>query len=246
MNTMNSNASRSQDRFATTRWSMVMQLGEEHPAQARDALGDLAQRYWYPVYALVRRRGHAPAQAGQITGNLLRRLVNDDAGSPQIAARHYRNYLLERVHALLDRGHVNASSGRADGPDLAAPDDLERRYLRDHVVPSSPDEAFQRSFALVVLQRTLRRLREEATQSGRADLCRALEPFLARDPAAADYDRIAFQLRSRKVTLILALKRLRQRLRELAAQELSDTVVSPADLASEQDALLAILEEVAA
>ena len=217
MNTMNSNASRSQDRFATTRWSMVMQLGEEHPAQARDALGDLAQRYWYPVYALVRRRGHAPAQAGQITANLLRRLVNDDAGSPQIAA-----------------------------PELAAPDDLERRYLRDHVVPSSPDEAFQRSFALVVLQRTLRRLREEAAQSGRADLCRALEPFLARDPAAADYDRIAFQLRSRKVTLILALKRLRQRLRELAAQELSDTVVSPADLASEQDALLAILEEVAA
>jgi hypothetical protein len=245
MNTMNSNASRSQDRFATTRWSMVMQLGEGHSAQARDALGDLAQRYWYPVYALVRRRGHAPMQAGQITGYLLRRLVNDDAGSQQIAARHYRNYLLDRAHALLDGGHVNATA-RADDPDLAAPDDLERRYLRDHVAPSSPDEAFQRSFALVVLQRTLRRLRDEAAQSGRAALCRALEPFLARDPAAADYDRIALQLRSRKVTLILALRRLRQRLRELAAQELSDTVVSPADLASEQDALLAILEEVGA
>jgi hypothetical protein len=74
-------------------------------------------------------------------------------------------------------------------------------------------------------------------------MCRALEPFLSRDPANADYERIAIQLRSRKVTLILGLKRLRQRLRELAAQELSDTVIGPADLANEQDALLAILGE---
>jgi hypothetical protein len=45
------------------------------------------------------------------------------------------------------------------------------------------------------------------------------------------------------VTLILALKRLRQRLRELAALELSDTVSSADDLAGEQEALLSILGE---
>jgi hypothetical protein len=50
-------------------------------------------------------------------------------------------------------------------------------------------------------------------------------------------------LRTRKVTLILALKRLRQRLRELAALELSDTVSSADALATEQDALLSILGE---
>jgi RNA polymerase sigma-70 factor (ECF subfamily) len=132
--------------------------------------------------------------------------------------------------------------GAAD-QDLPAPVDIERRYQRDHAEPSTPEQAFQRSFALVVLQRTLRRLRNEAAQSGRQDMCRALEPFLARDPAAHDYERIAVQLRSRKVTLILGLKRLRQRLRELAALELSDTVVSADDLASEQDALLSILGE---
>jgi RNA polymerase sigma-70 factor (ECF subfamily) len=221
-----------------------MQLADKDSAEARDALGDLAQRYSYPVYAFVRRCGQSPSQAARVTHDLLQRLVDDDAGSQQIASRHYRSYLLDRVHALLNRDWVATAGSGTTGAEFVAPADLERRYQRDHVAPSSPEQAFQRSFALVVLQRTLRRLRDEAAETGRADMCRAFEPFLARDPASADYERIAAQLRTRKVTLILALKRLRQRLRELAALELSDTVSSADALASEQDALLSILGEI--
>jgi RNA polymerase sigma-70 factor (ECF subfamily) len=244
---MSSHASQSQDRFSTTRWSMVMQLVDKDSPLARDALGDLAQRYWYPVYAFVRRRGQPPATAEQVTRDLLRRLVNENEGTQPIASRHYRSYLLDRVHALLDLSWTaGASEPDVPGSEFPSPTDLERRFLRDHIAPSSPEQAFQRSFALVVLQRTLRRLRNEAADTGRADMCRALEPFLARDPESGDYERIAIQLRTRKVTLILALKRLRQRLRELAALELSDTVSSADDLASEQDALLSILGELTA
>jgi hypothetical protein len=239
---MTSHASQSHDRFATTRWSMVMQLVEKDSPTARDALGDLAQRYWYPVYAFVRRRGQPPPMAEQVTRDLLRRLVNDD--TQQIGSGHYRSYLLERVHTLLDNWTFSPSEPDVPGIEFLAPPDLERRFLRDHIAPSSPEQAFQRSFALVVLQRTLHRLRDEAAETGRADMCRALEPFLALDPASADYERIAVQLRTRKVTLILALKRLRQRLRELAALELSDTVSNADALASEQDALLSILGEI--
>jgi RNA polymerase sigma-70 factor (ECF subfamily) len=222
------------------RWSCSWSQGF---AIGRDAPGDLAQRYWYPVYAFVRRRGQPPQIAEQVTRDLLRRLVNDN--TQQIGSGHYRNYLLGRVHALLDDNWTVSPSERdVPGIEFPAPPDLERRFLRDHIAPSSPEQAFQRSFALVVLQRTLRRLRDEAAETGRADMCRALEPFLARDPASADYERIAVQLRTRKVTLILALKRLRQRLRELAALELSDTVSSADALASEQDALLSILDEI--
>jgi RNA polymerase sigma-70 factor (ECF subfamily) len=222
---------------------MVMQLVDKDSPSARDALGDLAQRYWYPVYAFVRRRGQPAPMAEQVTRDLLRRLVNDNDGTQQVGSGHYRRYLLDRVRALLDNRTASPSE-RDDPGKFPAPPDLERRFLRDHVAPSSPEQAFQRSFALVVLQRSLRRVRDEAEETGRADMCRALEPFLARDPAFADYERIAIQLRTRKVTLVLALKRLRQRLRELAALELSDTVSSADALASEQDALLSILGEI--
>jgi hypothetical protein len=46
--------------------------------------------------------------------------------------------------------------------------------------------------------------------------------------------------------LIVALKRLRQRFRELVGQELADTVTSTEDLASEQAALHAVLSEMRA
>ena len=43
--------------FTRTRWSMVRGLQGAH-ADARGALTELAVRYWYPVYAYVRRCGH--------------------------------------------------------------------------------------------------------------------------------------------------------------------------------------------
>jgi hypothetical protein len=42
---------------------------------------------------------------------------------------------------------------------------------------------------------------------------------------------------------VVALKRLRQRFRELASEELTDTVATADDLASEQDALFKVLGE---
>jgi RNA polymerase sigma-70 factor (ECF subfamily) len=243
---MTSQASQAPDRFATTRWSMVMQLADKDSALARDALGDLAQRYWYPVYAYVRQSGQPPATAADVTRHMLQRIVRDSAsGHAPNASRHYRNYLLERVRSLLDGDWTTIIGEEIPASaEFAAPDDLENRYQHDHAAKNSPEQAFQRSFALVVLRRTLQRLRDEAARSGRADMCRALEPYLVRDPASTDFDRLAVQLRTRKVALILGLKRLRHRLRELAAQELADTVSSAEDLESEQDALLAILDEV--
>jgi hypothetical protein len=58
-----------------------------------------------------------------------------------------------------------------------------------------------------------------------------------------EYDLIARELGTRALALVLALKRLRQRFQELAAEELADTVGSEDDLAAEQDALLRVLDE---
>ena len=69
----------------------------------------------------------------------------------------------------------------------------------------------------------------------------ALEPFLGNDPQAGVYEAIARQLTIRPLALVVALKRLRQRFRELVGEELADTVTSPDDLAAEQQALHAIL-----
>lgn len=241
---MNSQAGRSYDRFATTRWSMVMQLAAIESPDARRALGELAQRYWYPVYAYVRRCGHAPDIAQDITLSFLQLLLRDICSSPgQHAPALYRRYLLDRLHAFLAGDWTETVQVEPFAGQLQAPADLEARYQNDHVSTQSPEDTYQRGFALEVLRRALRRLRSEAEQTGHLDMYGALEGYLARDPASGEVELVARRLGIRNVSLVLALKRLRQRFQELAAEELADTVGSADDLAAEQDALLGVLGE---
>ena len=234
-------AARSSDRFATTRWSVVMQSASTESADASHALTELAQRYWYPVYAYVRRCGHAPAIAQDITrcflGGLMRQFRDDATRHPQ---GHFRRYLLDRLNAFLG-GDWREIVDNDGAPELAPPDDLEARNEHDNAGAASPEQAYERSFALEVIARALRRLRSEAEQTGHLAMYQALEPHLANDPAAGEYEAIAARLQTRALALIVALKRLRQRLRELVGQELADTVTSAEDLAEEQATLHAVL-----
>lgn len=226
------------ERLTATRWSIVMQSAGE-PADARDALGELARRYWYPIYVYLRRCGHAPATASDLARRFLHQLV-DEAGQERNPPSHvhYRSYLLARLCEFL-ASKQESTTPIGDAPEMPA--DLEERYQRDHVDAPSPEQSYQRAFALQVLHRTLRRLRGEAGQTGHLSMFERLEPFLARDPVPGEYEAAAADLRSRPLTIVVALKRLRQRFRELAADELADTVATSDDLAAEQDALLAVL-----
>jgi len=235
---------RSSDRFATTRWSVVMRSASTESADASHALTELVQRYWYPVYAYVRRCGHAPAIAQDITrcflGGLMSQFRDGVRRPPQ---GHFRRYLLDQLNAFLG-GDWRQVVDSESAIELAAPDDLEARNEHDNGRTTSPEQAYERSFALEVIARALRRLRSEAQQTGHLAMYQALEPFVANDPAAGEYEAIAAQLQTRPLALIVALKRLRQRLRELVGQELADTVTSAEDLAAEQATLHAVLSAI--
>ena len=239
---MQSSTGRSHDRFATTRWSVVMRQAAETP-DARNALGELAQRYWYPVYTYVRRCGHGAPIAEDIVRGFLQNLLREFRRNPADAPPgHYRQFLLERLQTFLARDW--RESAEADTSEaLELPTSLEARYQHDHVVPSAPEQAFQRSFALEVLSRALRRLRSEARDTGHLDMFTALESYLGRDPTPGTYEALGARLGTRPLALAIALKRLRQRLRELVGEELADTVTTADDLAVEQETLLAVLRE---
>ena len=234
---------RSHDRFATTRWSVVMQLAATDSPDANAALVELAQRYWYPVYAYVRRCGHLPAIAEEITRSFLRFLItqfhNSDIRPPQ---GHFRRFLLIELNRFLGRDWREVMAESEDGM-LRAPNDLELRNQRDNANAISPDAAYQRSFALEVLARAVRRLQAEAKQTGHVEMFDALSAYLTKDPGPGEYQVMTGKLNVPPLALVVALKRLRQRLRELAGQELSDTVTSAEDLATEQAALLRVLRE---
>jgi hypothetical protein len=52
--------------FVTTHWSIVLTARGESP-QAREALEKLCRNYWWPIYGFVRRQGHTPEEAQDLT-----------------------------------------------------------------------------------------------------------------------------------------------------------------------------------
>ena len=225
------------DDFTTTRWSLVMHLGAPVAPGARDALAELCLGYWYPVYAYIRRCGHAPEIAQDITRTFLQQLIQGSREDlPHAARERFRDFLLLRLNAFLE-GDWHAPGLDADASGGPSWGGLEARNRLDNANTATPEEAYQRSFALEIIARAFRRLRAEATDNGHLDMYEALEPFLSRSPAPGVYEELAQLLGSRPLALVVALKRLRQRFRELVGKELSDTVGSIETLIEEQQTL---------
>lgn len=55
-----------------------MAARQRHSSQAQEALGELCQTYWYPLYAYVRRRGNGPTEAEDLTQAFFARLLEKD------------------------------------------------------------------------------------------------------------------------------------------------------------------------
>src|SRR5438046_8256186 len=97
-------------QFTTTHWSVVLAAGDTSAPSAQPALEQLCLAYWYPLYAFVRRLGHSPADAQDLTQGffaymLERRLVAK--ADPQ--AGRFRSFLLASLKHFLAHEHERAS-----------------------------------------------------------------------------------------------------------------------------------------
>jgi RNA polymerase sigma-70 factor (ECF subfamily) len=229
--------------FRKTRWTLLHAAARDGD-EARRALLDLCLNYWSPVYAYVRRCGHGPARAHDITQAFFADLVQRPLPTATEIDGPFRRWLMVALTRFLATDW-STDAATAPPPDLAAPEDPDVAEQRDRAQNAEVDNAelaFQRSFALAVVGTALNRLRNEAAQAGRLPLFDALEPWLGRDPAPGLIEETGKRLGLSPLAMVMALRRLRQRFHELVDAELSDTVADPATLAAERAALLAALE----
>lgn len=100
--TDNSEQTRPQPVFATTRWSVVLAAGHGDTTHAQDALAHLCQTYWYPLYAYARRRGHSPPDAQDLTQEFFTRLLRGNwvAKADQQRGR-FRTFLLSAMQHFM-------------------------------------------------------------------------------------------------------------------------------------------------
>lgn len=232
-------------RFETTHWSVVARAGSGEESRAQEALSQLCQTYWYPLYAFVRRRGHSPADAQDLTQGFFVHLLQHRALTRVDRTKgKFRSFLLASLRHFLanQREHAQAQK-RGGGQAPIALDGLtaERRYGLEPADHASPDRIFERSWAVSLLERVLAQLEAEQTAAGKGRQFACLRDSLMADPAAPAYAALAVQLGLSEEATRMTVCRLRRRYRELLRAEVAQTVSSPAEIEEELRHLFAAL-----
>ncbi len=232
--------------FTTTRWSVVLQAGEEQPTQSMAALDELCRIYWRPIYAFARRRGCAFHEAQDLVqtffADFLRRRGIERADP---AKGRFRSYLLTSFSRFLtnewERGTRLKRGGGAELLSFDAQSE-EERYLSEPVDAATPEKLFAQRWAHLILERVLARLENEFALTGQQDRFALLKPFVAGGQAELSYAEVSSRLGASVPSVTSLIHRTRQRYRDIFREEIAQTVSTPAEIDDEIRHLLAALE----
>jgi DNA-directed RNA polymerase specialized sigma24 family protein len=214
--------------FQSTHWSIILRAGRTDDPDARDALAFLCQRYWYPLYVFVRKKGIGPERAEDVTQGFFARLIEKQALEQAAPSRgRFRSFLLASLQNFLANEWDRAAAQKRGGGRRLLPMDVAAGESKLRFEPShdlTPEKIFDRAWAVQLLELVVGRLRKEFADKGKAALFDALQSFLAGKHADASYDRAGADLGLSAAAVRQAAHRLRKRYRELLRAEVAETV----------------------
>jgi RNA polymerase sigma factor (sigma-70 family) len=232
--------------FPTTRWSLVFQAGNPNASLARESLSELCGAYWYPLYAYIRRRGHDPEQARDLTQDFFARALEKGLLAEADASRgRFRSFLRTVcAHFLANRRDWEQARKRGGGRSVLSIDsvDAEGRYARELADELTPERIFDRSWALTLLGRVLDQLGREYDEAGKGATFAALRCLLSGDSELASYEAVAQRLGTSTGAARVAAHRLRRRYGDLLRQEIAATLLDPTGVDDEIRELFAALD----
>jgi RNA polymerase sigma factor (sigma-70 family) len=231
------------DRFCTTRWSAVLLSAQSQVPGSQAALSELCRTYWYPIYAFVRRRGHSPDDAEDLTQGFFLHLLDHKAlrqVSPlkgkfrSFLVASLQNYLLDQV----EHAHCLKRGGNVD----FVPFDTkfaEHRYQLGQLDFLTADKIFDARWAITLLDAAMTRLAQQYAAHGKTSVFQTLKPFL--DPingkVSLSYEEVANVMGVSVGAVKTLIHRLRKQYSCLLREEVGRTVADPAEIDEEIHAL---------
>lgn len=232
-------------RFPTTQWSIVLDARTPASPGVDAALENLCGMYWCPLYIFVRRRGFSPHDAQDITQAFFARMLEKDIlNSVGPEKGKFRSFLLACMNHFLSHERERSRSLKRGGRAKLIPLDgpaAEVHYASGLTATLSAEAAYEKQWAITVLERAFARLRHEFVAGGKANLFDSLKPFLTEQSDSQDYSDLARQLSMTPNAVGVAIHRLRRKLRQSVREEIADTVADPAEIDDEMRHLFTIL-----
>ena len=222
--------------FPNTRWSVVLAARQQFCPESAAALEAICRTYWYPLYAYVRRAGQSPHDAQDLTQEFFCRLLEKrwlDAVDPHKGK--LRTFLITALKNFMHKEWRHASAQKRGG--ASVPVQIDTVFAESRLAADSRarggDEAFDRQWALTLLELTMTRLREEFVSAGKPADFDVLKNCLLADRGGIDYGGVAKEMGSSEGAARVAVHRLRKRFREIYREEISQTLADGANLDEE-------------
>lgn len=224
-------------RFATTRWSLIIQARHGDNIPARAALEELCEAYWLPVYGFMRRQTNDVHEAQDLTQGFFAGLLARDALADLhpdrgrfrsfllAAAKHFACNEWDKQAAVIRGGHVVLHSLDYEFGERELSQELSREQ--------SAEAIFERRWAVAMLDRVLSRLRAEYDVADRTTLFECLSPFLSGDANGAGYQSVCETLQLSPEAARVAAHRMRKRYRQILREEIAHTTATPQEVDDE-------------
>jgi len=238
-------------RFTTTRWSVVLSCadGRATTQTARDALSQLCQTYWRPIFAFICRHGYSVPDAQDLTqdffvmvleGHLLER-ADPNRG-------RFRSLLLKALKDFLNDARDKRRARKRGGDvQFIAWDEWMAEFPSQFSVSTReseswpPEKIFDVRWAAAVAERALSRLGEECERRGHRRIFDVLSSCLAAEREDVSYANFSKTLRVPETAVKRLVHQLRKRYRALLREEVVETVEKPDELEDELRYLCAAL-----
>lgn len=236
----------SPDHFVTTHWSIVLAASRGQETRAQEALANLCQTYWYPLYAYTRRRGYSPHDAEDLTQGFFARLLKlNSLANVRREKGKFRSFLLASMnHFMADEWDRASAEKRAVQQTISFDaGTAEERYQREPADRVTPERLFERQWAMTLLQTVEQRLRQEYVLSGCGALFDQLGFTISGDKNSLPYADLAARLGMTPEAVRVTVHRLRQRYRHVLREEIAHTLADESEIAAELGHLRRILSD---
>jgi len=227
----------SQRKFETTHWSLVLAAGRRSSPDSQRALTELCEKYWYPLYAYVRKRVPGMQEAQDLTQAFFAKLLDKNYVADADPQRgKFRTFLLSSLAHFLANEWDKARAKKRGGDHVHLSLDFhdgERRFSQEPTTPLTAERVYDRHWGLALLGQVLTRLREEYAAAGKEAVFARLEQHITPGEHAASYAEAAEELQMSNGAVKVAVHRLRRRYGELLRVEIAQTVADPGDVDQE-------------
>ncbi len=234
-------------QFVTTHWTIIGQAGGVDSPESRAAAAQLCQAYWYPLYVYLRRTGRPHEDAEDLVQGFFARVLEKNYFEDADRAKgRFRSFLLLALKRYLANEWDRARRLKRGGGYVIESLDIqvgETRFLNEPADPGSPDKAFDRNWAEVLLARVLERLRCELLEADKGRVFDELKSQLLGDEPENSYEEIGRRLGLSEANVKVTVFRLRKRYRELLRREISRTLADSDSVEVELRHLIEALSE---